>query len=194
MALKIAVVPADEPVTVAEAKEHCRVDVTTDDATIQGFIETAREVVEVAMRQALVTQTWDLYLDSFPGTDYLELPLPPLQSVTYVKYTTKAGVLTTFDSASYMVDTYSQPGRIRLKDTYSWPSDELQIVNGVNVRFVCGYGATAGDVPQRYRLAIMLLAAHWYENREAIATSGAVPKELPLGVESLLWIERVKGF
>jgi len=186
MALKIAVVPADEPVTVAEAKEHCRVDVTTDDATIQGFIETAREVVEVAMRQALVTQTWDLYLDSFPGTDYLELPLPPLQSVTYVKYTTKAGVLTTFDSASYMVDTYSQPGRIRLKDTYSWPSDELQIVNGVNVRFVCGYGEGV-DVPRKLRLAILLLVGHWYENREAVATSGAVPKAIPLAVESLLW-------
>ncbi|NIP96559.1 MAG: phage gp6-like head-tail connector protein, partial [Akkermansiaceae bacterium] len=46
-------------------------------------------------------------------------------------------------------------------------------------------------VPETTRQAIRLLVGHWYENREAISTSGAVPKEVPLGVQALLWLERV---
>src|SRR4051794_4197557 len=59
--------PSVEPVTLAEAKLHCKVDFTDDDALITSLIAAARMVCETRLRQALVTQTWVLYLDSFPS-------------------------------------------------------------------------------------------------------------------------------
>lgn len=48
-----------------------------------------------------------------------------------------------------------------------------------------------GAVPQIYKQAIELLAGHYYENREqVIAMPGVTIAELPLGVQSLLMIDR----
>jgi uncharacterized phiE125 gp8 family phage protein len=58
------------------------------------------------------------------------------------------------------------------------------------VRFTAGYGDTASDVPQTIRQAILLAVGHWYENREATVAVGNV-RELPLGIEALLWPYRV---
>jgi len=189
MALKLYAAPASEPVTLAEVMAQCRVDLSDESTVLTGFALAARETVEVISRRALITQTWELVLDAFPSSDTIELPRPPLQSVTSITYIDEDGVSHTFSSASYLVDTYGEPGRIVLKEGYTWPSTTLQSANGVVIRFVAGYGAAAA-VPEKYKLAIKLLAAHWYENREAVATSGAVPKELPFGVESLLWLDR----
>lgn len=194
MALKLITGPAEEPVSLAEAKLHCRVDIDDDDALISGFITAAREVVEGIARRALIEQTLELVLDEFPGEDRLTLPRPPLLSVTSVKYTSEAGVEATFSSSSYVVDTDSEPGRVVLKSGYSWPATTLQVVSGVRVRFKAGFGDEAADVPQRYKQAVGLLVSHWYENREAIATSGAVPKEVPFGVMALLWLDREMPF
>lgn len=187
MALKIATEPAVEPISSTEAKLQCRVDVATDDTLIASLITAARRAAEKILWRALCTQTWDLYLDAVPGEDELELPLPPLQSVTYVKYTPlSTGVAATFASASYSVDAVSEPGRIVLNDGYSWPSDTLVKVNGFNVRFICGYGVAAA-VPQEIKQALLLLIAYWYDNRDAIG-------EVPAGIERLLWLNRMKGF
>ncbi len=176
MALKLITGPVVEPVSLEEAKLHLRVDIADDDYLIDGLLRTAREYVEDVSGRALCTQTWELVADAWPGDTFV-LPKPPLQSVTSIKYTSDAGVEATFSSASYHVDTDSEPGRVVLRSTASWPTVTLADINGIRVRYVCGYGATAGDVPQRYRQAIALLVGHWYENRESIVASGAMPKE-----------------
>ena len=187
MGLKMAVEPAVEPVSLAEAKLQCRVDVSTDDSLIQALITAARRQAELILGRALCSQTWDLYLDAVPGSDELELPWPPLQSVTYVKYTPlSTGAAATVSSASYTVDAVSVPGRLVLNSGYAWPSDTLVVVNGFNVRFVAGYGAAAA-VPQEIRQAVLLLVGYWYDNRDAIG-------EVPAGIERLLWLNRLKGF
>ena len=193
MALKLITGPVVEPVSLEEAKLHLRVDLSDDDYLIDSLLRTAREYAEDVSGRAFCSQTWELVADAWPG-DRFVLPRPPLVSVTSIKYTDEDGTEATFSSSYYTVDTDSEPGKVVLKSTASWPSVTLVDINGIRVRYVCGYGATAGDVPQRYRHAILLLAGHWYENREAIATSGAMPKEIPAGVTALLWMERVKGF
>lgn len=187
MALKIAVEPAVEPVSLAEAKLHCRVDVTADDTLLSALVVAARRQAERILYRALVTQTWDLYRDAAPEEAWLEIPYPPLQSVSYVKYTpVSTGVAATYAAASYSVDAISEPGRLVLNSGYSWPSDELVVVNGFNVRFVAGYGAAAA-VPQTIRHAILLMVGFWYEFREAVG-------EVPKGIVDLLTLERMRGF
>jgi len=46
----------------------------------------------------------------------------------------------------------------------------------VKVNYVAGYGA-ATAVPQTIKQAMLMLIAHWFENREAVGTVGG-PVEL----------------
>jgi uncharacterized phiE125 gp8 family phage protein len=188
MALICVTGPAVEPVTLAEARDHMRVDITDDDVLIAGLITAAREHLETICRPqlAMITQTWRYVADGWPASDTLELRPWPLQSVTSVAYTSDAGVTATFASSNYVVDTYSKPGRLRLKSTASWPGTTLQVLNGLVVEFVAGYGNTSAAVPQRLRQALLLLAAHWYENRELAVLTGAMPKQLPFSVDALM--------
>jgi uncharacterized phiE125 gp8 family phage protein len=59
----------------------------------------------------------------------------------------------------------------------------------VTVRFVAGYGANPGDVPEPLRQAMLLLIGHYYENREAVAAGTLT--ELPFAVASLVFPFRV---
>jgi uncharacterized phiE125 gp8 family phage protein len=45
-------------------------------------------------------------------------------------------------------------------------------------------------VPAAIRHAILMLVGHWYESRQAVIATGAVPQEVPYGVQSLLDSQR----
>lgn len=61
--------PGSEPITLAEAKLHLRVEtaMTDDDTLISALIVSARQAAETITRRALITQTWKLALDQFPA-------------------------------------------------------------------------------------------------------------------------------
>lgn len=175
-----------EPVSRSAALLHLRVDHDDDDPLIEALIAAARQHVENVTWRALVTQTLELTLDAWPSGDRIELPRPPLQSVTSVKYIDSAGVEATFAASNYHVVTRGEPGRIVLAYGASWPSVTLRTAGAITVRYVAGYGlATA--VPEMLKQAILLLVGHWYENREAtVIAAGTVATELPLAVASIL--------
>src|SRR5688500_5745800 len=58
--------PAIEPMALDDAKKYLRVDTADDDVLIKTLITAAREWVERYTGQALITQTWDYWLDHFP--------------------------------------------------------------------------------------------------------------------------------
>lgn len=195
MILRLVTAPTVEPVSLTEAKTQCRVDIADDDTYISALITAARSHLEMIARPqlAMITQTWECLLDDWPGGDTLELRPYPLQSVTSVKYTDQAGAETTYSSANYLVDTYSEPGRLRLKTGASWPSASLRELNGVAIRFVAGYGAAGTAVDMQLRQAILLLVAHWYENREPVLTTGAQAVSMPFTVTALMQHWRREG-
>ncbi len=65
--------PVAEPVTLADAKAHLRLDTALDDDYVKSLITMARQYIEEVCWRGLVTQTWELTLDSFQGEDTLEL-------------------------------------------------------------------------------------------------------------------------
>ncbi len=67
MRLQLLTPPAVEPIALADAKQHLRVISTDQDAIISRLIVAARRWCEAKLKQSLVTQTWKLYLDSFPS-------------------------------------------------------------------------------------------------------------------------------
>lgn len=186
MALKRTVEPASEPVSLDEAKLHLRMDGDDEDDFIAGLLAAAREYFEETTRRSLISQTWRLSLGEWP--DEIELPKPPLQSVTSITYKDDSGAQTTLNSSVYLVDTDSEPGRIVLASGQSWPSGTLYPVNPIQVTYVAGYGDEGAAVPERMKQAIKLLLGHWYENREDTIT--ATIKNIPMGVESLIFLNR----
>lgn len=56
-----------EPLSLAEAKQHARVEFTDDDELIAGLIASSRLYCEAHLRSALLKQSWTLFLDSFPS-------------------------------------------------------------------------------------------------------------------------------
>jgi uncharacterized phiE125 gp8 family phage protein len=192
--IKITTQPTIEPVSRADAKLHCRIDGATEDVLIDGWIEAARQQCEDIAGRAFVKRTYTAYLDYWPVAMCLELPYPPLIAVASIKYYDIDGnAAVTYDAANYLVDTYSEPGRIAFKSNASWPSVILREINGVEIIYSAGFGTADTDVPARYKAAMYLMIAHFYEHRESVLTeAGTFPAILQQGVYDLLQTDKVQ--
>jgi uncharacterized phiE125 gp8 family phage protein len=90
----------------------------------------------------------------------------------------------------------SQPGTF-LAHRASTPAVLTPNVNGywpvtgpiraaVTIRWWAGYGDSGLAVPKPIRHAILMLAAHWYGQREAVAVNIGNAPTVPYGVDELL--------
>lgn len=196
MALKLIAPPANEPITLVEAKAHLRVVDSTDDALISAILRSARENAENWMGRALVDQTWDLYLDEFPtdSPKAIQIPRPPLIAVVSVNYSDGAGVEQTMSPSDYYVDDASEPGWIVPAGVgASWPTT-IDAINAVRIRFRAGYVTSDSpadtSIPFDIRAGILLTLGSLYEHRESQIV-GTIANRLPFGVEQLLRRHRV---
>ena len=183
--LKRTTGPVVEPVSLADAKAHCRVDASADDALIQGYITTAREWVEDYIDRALVTQQLVMKLDAFPPE--IELPRPPMiasgtaTAVTITYVTGEAGGTATLAASEYRIDRDSTPGAIRTLYAGSWPSHLID-QNSVTVTWWAGYGDPM-TVPQRVKSAILMCVHELYEKRG----DGAMPDAAKRLLDTVSW-------
>ncbi len=176
--------PALEPITLSEAKAHLRVDSNAEDTLIQSLIMASRLHIEAALDLALITQTWRLRRDTWPSSRTMILPLRPVQSVTAVKVFDDADASHTLDLASFILDGAANPARLVWRGNGTMPSPSVA-ANGIEIDFIVGYGDAASNVPQSIRQALLLLIAHWYENREPVEI-GATATVIPVAVSELL--------
>jgi uncharacterized phiE125 gp8 family phage protein len=187
MALFLVTGPTVEPVTLADAKTHLRVEVDDEDGLIDTLIVAARRHVENFTHRALLTQTWDLKLDAFPCDDFY-LPYPPTASVTSITYLDTNGDSQTLDTSDYRTDLPSGPMAQRARITPGYALSYPQtygVMNAVTVRFVAGY-TDAELVPAPIVAAMKLLISHWFVQRSPVAVGNTVTT-IPMAIESLLW-------
>ncbi len=163
--LELVTAPAAEPLSLTEAKKQVEVAASSSDHDdhLTSLIQAAREQVETDTRRALVTQTWEIRRTQFPGTEFIELPKPPLQSITHVKYIDTDGNLQTFSSSNYETDTHREKGAVWLAYNQSWPNTRDRH-DAVQIRFVAGYGLAAA-VPESAKQAMRLLIDWWFCER-----------------------------
>lgn len=181
--LKLYTAPAQEPVSLTEAKLHLRVTFTDEDTLISSLIAAARQWIEEQTYRQLVTATWDLVLDEFPsGGGPIRIPRAPLQSVTSITYTDTAGAAQTLSSSLYAVSATRQPGLIRPAYGQVWPEAQDK-PDAVTVRFVAGYGV-ANEVPDLLKAGVKLLIGQWYEFREPVIPASV--SEVPLTVQRIV--------
>ncbi len=183
--LSLQTAPVSEPVTLAEVKTHCRVDISTDDTYLSEMITAAREYIEKLLGRRIFTQTWDLVLDSFPqGFRDIPCPYGPWQSISYIHYIDLAGTTQTWAASNYNLDVSSFKPRIYLSYGQIYPVSR-PIQNAVTIRHI--NGATA--VPKSTKQLIYLLVEHWYNTARGIETQYKTEKHVQ-AFESLLAVDR----
>lgn len=168
--LKRTVEPDVSPLTLDEAKEHIYETTADRDAQIAAMIDEAAAELDGpdgALGRALIQQTLRLKMDRFPiGTAPIRLPLPPLVSVTSVQYVDPDGATQTWSSAEYDVLTDREPGEIRPKYNYAYPSIR-SIHDAVTIIYLAGYGTKHTDVPGPIRSWLKLRVGEKDMKREA---------------------------
>jgi uncharacterized phiE125 gp8 family phage protein len=189
--LELSTGPSIEPVTVAEAKSHMRVDDATDDTLIGNYIVAARRWAERFTNRQFIEATWKLHMPQFP--EEIRLPLPPTSSVTSIVYIDTDGNTQTLDSGEYQTNLKTEPALIKPAYSTSWPDIRGGDYNSVTVTYVTGYGTATTDVPEDIRTAIRILVSHFYEAREPIIVGSAI-SVVPRSVDALLWPYRVEIF
>lgn len=134
---------------------------------LTALITAARQHAEDVLGRKLITQTLDYYLQAWPDRDFIRLPFGNLQSITSVSWKDTDGVETTLaEGADYLEELNGEEcGRVVLPYGVSWPSGALYPSNPIKIRYVCGYGDEAADVPQIIRAAIKLILADLWEQR-----------------------------
>jgi uncharacterized phiE125 gp8 family phage protein len=166
--------PAVEPVLVAEAKAHLRLDGDDEDSLIGALIAAARVSVEAETRWALIEQSWRAFVEAWPE-DGVFLPVAPALSVEVLRAITGEGTIVELDSDDYEFDIAD--GSVTI--------DPVADAVRYEIDFTAGYGSSGVDVPQPLRQAIRLLVTHWYEHRSAVVL-GDSATAIPLGYRELI--------
>lgn len=175
--------PAEEPVTLAEAKAWLKVDGADEDALIATLITAARLHLESVTGRALVTQSWRLVLDCWPAGGVVRLPIAPMQTLTAIRAFDEDGDEHAIALAQFLAESGVMPARLILPATVDGMPALRQRL-GIEIDYVAGFGA-ADAVPQELKQALLVLVAHWFEHRDAvvIAGSGTV---IPIGFDRMI--------
>lgn len=176
MGLTLLTAPTEEPVSLADAKAHLRVDHADEDVLITSLILAARQAAEARTGRCLVTQQWCCTADAWPDNGRVELPNPPLASVEAVSYLDSDGTRQTLDASAYQVIVDTLLGVVQPAYGTSWPSARC-VPGSIRVDYTAGYGLAAA-VPQPIKAWMLLAIGTWYGQREAIIT-GTTVSELP---------------
>lgn len=177
----VVVTPPDPLLTALEARQHIKVDSDFEDKLIEAYIQAATAHIDGPdgwLGRALGPQTLEQRRDTF--CDGMVLRYSPVRSVASVKYLDADNAEQTLSTSVYgLVDD-----RVILKDGQSWPST-YSVAEAVRIQYAAGWAAK-GDVPMPIRVAILMMVADLYRNRET--TAYGAPTMIPMSttVDALL--------
>lgn len=192
--------PYAEPITLAEAKAHLRVDDSDSDDYITALIVAARESAELFCQRSFVQRRYRLTLDGFPRGRgcAMYLPMGPVIAVDHIKYYDTDSALVTWDSADYIVDTSQTPARVVPTVDETWPTDVEGRIASVQVQYLAGYSADsssptdyAANVPKSAKQGMLFHIGHMFENRQDVVV-GRIATEMPGASRAMLYPYRVE--
>lgn len=174
--------PAEEPVSLAEARAFLRLDDAAEDALVTTLVTAARLHVEGTTARALIAQAWRKVLDCWPTDRAVRLPVAPLLSLTAVTAYDEAGTPHVLELGQFELEP-ATPLLLLPADIAGVPA--LRERQGIEIDYVAGYGATAANVPADLKQAVLLLVAYWFEHRDLTVLSGP-GGAAPTGFERLV--------
>lgn len=180
--------PSEEAVTLAQMKMHLQEVRSDQDTLIQSINAAARQWIEERIGRTLMDTTYELSFEEYPQAwSRIELRKPPIIEIDTFSYTDSNGNVQEIADDQFVLAGGLAPF---ISPAYgiAWPATRSQ-VGSLKVRYRAGY-AQAGSPDQRHLIpqpliaAIKLLAAHLFENREAVV-AGTTITEVPFTVEAL---------
>ena len=164
--------PSTEPVTAQELYDHLMLNVglVAVQTQLEGFVTAARQQFEFSTDGRIVVPTvFHQHLTEWP--DVIRLARGPVLEVSAVAYYDGDDVVQELDAEA---DLSSVPALV-YSPTFTYPSLSTTKPRPITVEYVAGMETVNADI----KLAILLLASHWYLNREACADTDK--KEVPMG-------------
>ena len=176
-------VPLALPVSLNEVKAHLRIDASDEDALLASMIRAATNTAEDYIGRALITQSWSLFLDHWPAGRRVDLPKSPTQSVDSIRVFADDDTSVMYAPANYYLNAASDPAGIFLRRGVA-PPIPTRVTNGIEIKFVAGYGPSQADVPVPIVEGIKNLVGYWFEHRDAV-TPNYRTASLPVSVDAL---------
>ncbi len=163
---------------VHELKEHLRLgtgfaDDDLQDSLLESQLRAAMATIEARTGKILIARDFRWTLNDWRNQAAQVLPISPVQSVTEVALIDGSGAETVLDPQSWYLETDFQ--RPALTSRGPWLPDVPQ-GGAVRLSLTAGYGAAWADLPRDLAQAVILLAAHFHENRFAAQTQAGMPE------------------
>lgn len=157
--IQIVEPPAILPVDLIEFKAQAKiVDLGEEDENLQAMLAAAVDRCEGYLRQSLITQTLDIWWDTWDGPGVIEnIPRGPIQTIVGVYCYDDGGIVTQAEEG-----TYTLGGTTLVFNT--WPPYFRQY-RGLRMRIIAGFGDDPEDVPAAIRQGILEYATSMYDTR-----------------------------
>lgn len=183
--------PVNSVLSLLEIKRQCRVDHDDEDAYLADLLAVAERYVDGkgSLGRAMITQTWQQWSGAKPGE--VRVLMTPFRALSAVHYHDENGVLQEAALAQFEAVGTPDETLIRPRQGISWPATAITPA-AIRLTYTAGFGDDPEDVPATIRHAILMMVAHWYDNREAVSSDTMA--EVPYAAEHLLSLERVSWY
>jgi uncharacterized phiE125 gp8 family phage protein len=148
-----------EPVTYSDLEAHGRIP-TGEQSYLEALISTSRMAAEHETGQVIPQQQFTWITNDFENG--MALPVYPVRTIGSITYLDADGASQTLASSVYEVVTDKLVTRLYLKPNQDWPDLQSDAYNRITVVINAGMET----VPENLKLAIKMIAATAYDNRQ----------------------------
>ncbi|HHB80718.1 MAG TPA: hypothetical protein ENK83_03080 [Aliiroseovarius sp.] len=184
MLVELTTVPGTA-IPVAQFKDHLRLgtgfaDTALQDGVLENFLRAALAAIEVRTGKMLFSRSFQWTLTAWRDLGAQALPTAPVTALTSLTITDRLGATDVIAPAKYYLEQDMHRPRL-VAASLCLPT--IPVGGTATIVFDAGFGAAWSDIPHDLQQAVMLLAAHYYENRSDTTPTG---DEIPHGVASLI--------
>ncbi len=175
----------DAALPVEALKQHLRMGTAFDlgavqDPVLGSFLRAATAAIEARTAKVLIRRDYLLELTGWSDPEGHAMPLAPAVSVAQVTLVARDGAASTPEISDF---AFTPDGHAPRLVWQRGPLPAIPTGGRAEIRFTAGYSEDYDGLPADLRQAVMLLAAHYYEYRDATALGEGC---MPFGVTSLV--------
>lgn len=162
----------DTALPVAEFRDHLQLgtgfaDDGLQDAVLFAQLRAALVAIEADIGKAILPRTYQYVVTAWWDPSRQSLPVAPVSAVQSLTITNLGGGEASVDPSAYRLE---RDAHVPMVASNGWSLPTIPVGGTAEIVFDAGYGEEWADAPSDLRQAVLMLAAHFYENR-AVASS-----------------------
>lgn len=176
------------PVAAADLAAHLRLSTglkpldAEETSALEGYLRAAGAAIEARCGRALIRRRFKWTVERWRDPCREALPIAPVVQINAVTLVAPDGAWESVDGSRWRLvqDRYAPA----LAPASGGWLPQIPTGGVAEIEVLAGHGEDASGVPADLRQAVLMLAAHYHEQRHAAAPSGDA--EIPWGVGALL--------